>query len=629
MALLTLRDVTLAFDEPPLLDQVGLNVERGERLCLVGRNGTGKSTLFRIITGEQRPDSGEIARERGAVIALLPQEVPQDLVGPVFDVVAGGLQEKGKLLSEYHDVSSKLGGKNDEAMLDRLESLQHQLEMTDGWNAHAEVERVITHLRLDADALCESLSAGTKRRVLLARALVSKPDLLLLDEPTNHLDIDTICWLETYLLENEATLFFITHDRQFVRKLATRIVEIDRGKLSSWACSYDAYLTRKEAALEAEEKQRALFEKRLAQEEAWLRKGIRARRTRNEGRVKALLRMREQRQTFRDRIGSIHLEAQEAQRTGKLVIEAEDLAFSYGDLDLVRDFSTTIIRGDKVGIIGQNGSGKTTLLRLLLKELEPKSGSVFHGTNLSIAYFDQLRAQLNETASVQDNIADGNPFLTVNGVKRHVVGYLEDFLFESSRIRSPVSVLSGGERNRLMLAKLFALPSNVLVLDEPTNDLDADSLELLEDMLVQYEGTVLLVSHDREFLNHVVTSTIALEGNGRVAEYIGGYDDWIRQRPRIEASVPETKKVEEKPRREKVKLTGPQKLTFKEKQELEQLPSRIEALEQEKHDLFHSMADPKVYEQSGGVAAVQARLASVEQELTQAYDRWAELEERR
>ncbi len=627
MALLSISDLCVAFDELPLLDHVGMNVKRGERICIVGRNGTGKSTLLRCIAGECSPDSGEVARERGAVFSYLPQEVPQGLSGVVFDVVAGGLKETGDLLAEYHAISSSMAGAHDAALMKRMDEIQHQLEISGGWRMHSEVDRLISHMGLAPDARCEELSAGMKRRVLMARALLGKPDLLLLDEPTNHLDIDSINWIEEYLLNFAGSLIFVTHDRMFLRRLATRIVEIDRGILKSWACNYETFLERRQQDLLAEEKQRARFEKKLAEEEAWLRKGVRARRTRNEGRVRALMRMREQKQALRSRIGSIRLEAQEAQRTGKLVIEIEDSSFSYPGKAIVKDFSTTIVRGDKIGIIGPNGSGKTTLLRMLLGELKLEQGFLRQGENLQIAYFDQLRGALAEDKSVQDNICDGNPFLTINGKKKHVVGYLQDFLFPPERARSPVSVLSGGERNRLMLAKLFTLPSNVLVLDEPTNDLDAETLDLLEEMLMEYNGTVLLVSHDREFLNNVVTSTIVLEGEGRVGEYVGGYDDMLRQRKAQPAPVSASR--DEKPARERAAPSGPRKLTFNEKREIEGLPARIESLEKEKIELVNSMSDAKVYGSAESVAAVMQRLGQIGAELAHAYDRWAELEERR
>ncbi len=546
--------------------------------------------------------------------------------GLVFDVVAAGLPVTGTLLADYHALAGRCATEKDAALMKRLEDVQHQLDMHGGWQIHHEVERVISHLNIDPDARCETLSAGMKRRVLMARALVARPDMLVLDEPTNHLDIATIRWLEEYLLTMKSALFFVTHDRMLVRRLATRIVDLDRGQLNSWACDYDTYCARKEATLDAEEHERAVFEKKLAEEEVWLRKGVRARRTRNEGRVKALMRMRELKKTQRHRIGSVHLEAQEAQRTGKLVIEVENATFGYTEAPIVSAFSTTIVRGDKVGIIGPNGSGKTTLLRLLLGELALREGTVRHGTNLQIAYFDQLRGQLAEDKSVQDNICDGNPMLMINGHQRHVVAYLQDFLFPAERARSPVKVLSGGERNRLMLAKLFTLPSNVLVLDEPTNDLDADSLDLLEDMLVEYSGTVLLVSHDRDFLNNVVTSTLVLEGDAKVGEYVGGYDDWLRQR--AVATVPLSESTAEKPKRARESAPASRKLTFNEKNELASLPARIEALEKEQHDLFNSLSDAEVYTREGGVARVNDRLVCIEKELDEAYARWVELEDR-
>ncbi|MBT3182705.1 MAG: ATP-binding cassette domain-containing protein [Deltaproteobacteria bacterium] len=627
MALLSLSDLSVAFDDVPLLNRISLNVERGERVCLVGRNGTGKSTLMKTIIGSFSPDSGEIARERGAVFSYLPQDVPVELHGTVFDEVAGGLEAKGKLLAEYHDVSMSIAKKADAGLMGRLEKIQSEIELAGGWQLHNEVERVISHMQLGSDDRCEELSAGMKRRVLLAKALVAKPDLLMLDEPTNHLDISTIRWLEEYLQNYKGTLLFVTHDRMFLRKLATRIVELDRGILHSWACNYDTYLKRRESDLAAEEKKRAEFARKLASEEAWLRKGVRARRTRNEGRVKALKRMREFKRSLRQRMGSIHLEAQEIERSGKLVIEIENASFNYGDNHIVRDFSSTVMRGDKIGVIGPNGSGKTTLLRMLLDELPLSEGTLRHGTNLKIAYFDQLRDALDEEMTLQDNICDGNPLVTVGGKQRHILSYLQDFLFPPERSRSPVKVLSGGERNRLMLAKLFTLPSNVLVLDEPTNDLDADTLDLLEDMLVQYEGTVLLVSHDREFLNNVVTSTVVFEGDAKVAEYVGGYDDWLRQRK--DDPIPESQSHDERKRKkEKRAETGARKLSFKEKRELSELPVRIESLESERKELFDSMSDPKVYESAGGVTNAQKRLDRIEVELKAAYDMWAELEER-
>ena len=629
MALLTLRDITVAFDDPPLIDRANLNVERGERICLIGRNGTGKSTLLKCIAGEFHHDSGEIARERGAVFSYLPQEVPEELSGTVFDVVAAGLGERGELLSEYHAASAGIAESRSADAMSRLEELEHRLELSNGWQAHREAEMVISHMRLSPDARCEELSAGTRRRVLMARALAAKPDLLMLDEPTNHLDIETIAWLEEYLREAASALLFVTHDREFLRHLATRIVEIDRGSLRSWACGYDAFIERREAFLEAEEKQRAQFEKKLAEEEAWLRKGVRARRTRNEGRVRALLSLREERRAQRDRIGSVDMIAQEAARSGKLVIEAKGIFFEYPGIPIAKNFSTTISRGDKVGIIGPNGSGKTTLMRLLLGEIAPLSGSVRHGTNIEIAYFDQLRAGLDGEKSVADNICDGSPFLTIDGQRRHVLGYLEDFLFDPARARTPVSALSGGERNRLMLAKLFALPSNLLVLDEPTNDLDAETLELLEDMLVEYGGTLIMVSHDRAFLNNVVTSTLAIEGNGRIGEYIGGYDDWLRSRPAPAGKADAQPKQRTEQKRDEEKKQPQKKLSFKENRELNELPGRIEALEREKESLLASMSSPEVYSKAGGVADASARIAKIEEELSFAYDRWAELEERR
>ncbi len=625
MALLSISGLRVAFGDKPLIDDATLSIQRGEKVCLVGRNGTGKSTLMKIIVGDFIPDAGEIAREKGASFSYLPQDVPEKLNGKIFDVVAEGLKEKGKLLSKYHEISAKLEKHHgDEQLLAQLDAVQLGLERLSAWDLAGEINSAISHMKLDPDLECSEISAGMKRRVLIARALVLKPDLLLLDEPTNHLDIESISWLEDHLKNYSGTILFVTHDRMFLKNLATRIIEIDRGKISSWACGYESYLARKDAALGAEENQRALFEKKLAEEEAWLRQGVRARRTRNEGRVKALYRMREFKRSLRQRMGSIHLEAEEAERSGRLVIEVENASFSYGQKTIIKNFSTTIMRGDKIGIIGPNGSGKTTLLRMLLQDLPLDSGQVRKGTNLQIAYFDQLRDSLDGEKSVQDNICDGNPFLTINGNRKHVIGYLEDFLFSPERSRSPVRILSGGEKNRLMLAKLFTIASNLLVLDEPTNDLDADSLDILEEMLINYSGTVLLVSHDRSFLNNVVTSTIALEGNGVAAEYVGGYDDWLRQRsqPDAKTEIEETNDAGTK----KTKPKQPKKISFNEKRELESLPKKIEAMEIEKQALLSSMSDPETYKSKEKIDTIQKKLAELDEQISHAYDLWVELE---
>ena len=470
-----------------------------------------------------------MVRQQGTTIARLAQEIPEGLVGTAFDVVAGGLGELGTLLAAYHDVGHRMATEHNTALMEQLGRLHHRLDTSGGWEVQRQVETVLSHLSLDPDAPFESFSGGRKRQVLLARALVSRPDLLLLDEPTNHMDVDAIAWLEEFLLTQPITLLFVTHDRAFLRRVATRIVELDRGRMVDWACDYDTFLERKQAVLDAESKQWANFDKKLAQEEVWIRQGIQARRTRNEGRVRALEAMRRERSARRQRTGTVRLRMQDAERSGKIVIEAEHVSFAYPGKPVIRDFSTTIMRGDKVGIIGPNGSGKTTLLRLLLGQLKPDEGEVELGARLEVAYFDQLREQLDEDRTVQDNIADGADHVTINGNRRHVLGYLQDFLFSAERARTPVRVLSGGERNRLLLARLFTRSFNLLVMDEPTNDLDAETLELLESLLVESTGTLLLVSHDRAFLDEVVTSTLVMEGEGRVGEYVGGYEDWRRQ----------------------------------------------------------------------------------------------------
>jgi ATP-binding cassette subfamily F protein uup len=582
MALMTLKDVTMSFGVPSLLEAADWQIERGERICLIGRNGTGKTTLLRLIHGELSPDSGTITKARGLKTALLPQEVPLDLDGTVYDIVSSG-------------------------------------------QPHQQVQTAISLMSLDETAACSTLSAGLKRRVLLARALVSEPDILMLDEPTNHLDIDAIVWMEQFLLRSGKTLIFVTHDRTFLNRVSTRIVELDRGTLTSFAGNYDDYLTRKQGLLENEASRNAEFDKHLEREEIWIRQGIKARRTRNEGRVRALMKMRAEVEQRRARSGNLRLMVQEAERSGRLVIEAKTIAVSYDNLPLIRDFSTTVMRGDKIGVIGPNGCGKTTLLRILLGEIEPDRGSVRHGTRLQVAYFDQLRAQLDESKTLQENVTDEGDMVMVNGKQRHVIGYLQDFLFSPAQARAPISSLSGGERNRLLLAKLFTRPSNVLVLDEPTNDLDGESLELLEAMLIEYTGTVLLVSHDRTFLNNVASSTLVFEGSGRVEEYVGGYDDWLRQRPQPEESTPEPKPKKGRPRSVPA---GPRKLTFKEQREREELPDIIEDLEVRKQDLFAAMADPELYKTAGTeVARLQARLDELEREMEAAYARWELLEE--
>jgi len=626
VALLSLQNITLSFGGPPIFDGINLQLEPGDRLCLMGRNGTGKSTLLRLMAGEFPPETGQIQRQQGLKVAAVGQDVPQDLSGTVFDIVAEGMGETSRLLSDYHSLAHRLGAEQSDALLEELEALQHRLEESGGWTLSQEVERILQHLALDADAEFAPLSGGTKRRVLLARALIANPDILLLDEPTNHLDIDTIIWLEEYLLRSVRTLVFVTHDRSFARKVANRVAEMDRGRLYAFSCGYDQFVERREALLEAEITRQALFDRKLAQEEAWIRQGIKARRTRNEGRVRALKKLREEFRQRRERQGTAKIQLQEATRSGALVVETDGLTFAYDGRPIIRDLTTTIMRGDRIGIIGPNGSGKTTLLRLLLGELEPTSGTVKLGTRREVLYFDQMRSQLDLSATVQENVGEGNDTVIVGGKQRHIIGYLQDFLFSPERARTPVHILSGGERNRLLLAKLFTKPSNVLVMDEPTNDLDAETLELLEDLLADYSGTLLLVSHDREFLNNVVTSTLALEGDGRVTESVGGYDDWLRQAEAAKsaAEAPRAKVEKEKPRVEKEK---PRKLTFKEERELETLPAKIAELEEEQAVLHARLVDPEFYKSAGGeVTTVNSRLAELESELEAVYARWEELE---
>jgi ATP-binding cassette subfamily F protein uup len=626
--LVSLQGVKIAFGGPELLDGVTLQIGRGERVCLVGRNGAGKSTLMKIISGEIIPDSGAVIRANDVRVAILEQEVPRDLQGTVFEVVSGGLGGIVELLSEYHSLSRRVGRGADAGVMAELERVQHLIESAGGWQIQQRVETVLSRLGLDPDAPASGLSGGYKRRVLLAKALVNEPDILLLDEPTNHLDIDSIAWLEEFLLQFRGALLFITHDRRFIETLSTRIIELDRGRVTDWACDYKTYLVRRQTQLDAEAAHTALFDKKLAGEEAWIRQGIKARRTRNEGRVRALKELRSQRLARRAQTGSVEMRLNEAERSGRLVLEAKAIGHDYGGMPLIRDFSTVIMRGDKIGIIGPNGAGKTTLLNILLGSTAPAKGSVRMGTRLEVAYFDQHRRQLDDEKSVKDNVGDGCESVTVNGKTRHIIGYLEDFLFPPERAMSPVKVLSGGERNRALLAKLFTKPSNVLVLDEPTNDLDADTLELLEEMLMEYSGTVLLVSHDREFLNNVVTGTIVFEGDGVLGEYVGGYDDWLNLRKPPEAAVPERPgKKDKQPARSRSQRERPRTLTFREKKEIEELPALIESLETERAGLYETLSDPDFYRQDGGrLPEVKARIEELDREIPAAYERWDLLE---
>ncbi|MFW6171360.1 MAG: ATP-binding cassette domain-containing protein [Planctomycetota bacterium] len=601
MAQITISELSIGFRGPLLLDAVTCQIEARQRIGLLGRNGTGKTTLLRILCGEVEPDAGEVLRAAGTRVSLLPQEVPRDVEGSVADVVARGLRAE--------DASP----------------------LEEKWEAEQQVKQILSRTGLDGGERFEVLSSGMKRRVLLARTLVSSPDVLLLDEPTNHLDIDTITWLEDFLLKWEATLIFVTHDRMFLRRLATRILEIEQGRIFDWSCDYETFLKRKEAALAAQEKQVALFDKKLAREEAWIRQGIKARRTRNEGRVRALQRMRQERRKRRDTESRVGLSIEAGQRSGNLVAVLDDVSFAHEDRRIVEDFSTVITRGDKVGIVGPNGAGKTTLLRLLLGRLQPDQGTVRLGTNLQIAYFDQLREQLDENATVEQNVGDGHANVGVAGKRRHVLGYLQEFLFSPERARTPVKFLSGGERNRVLLARLFAKPANLIVLDEPTNDLDTETLDLLEQRLVEFPGTVLLVTHDREFLNNIVTSVIVFEDR-TVREYDGGYDDWQRARNNrgAEATTPQTGRSEttsdspaHQPPRKRQK-----RLSYREQQELLELPEKIDRLESEISGVHEAMADPRFYQRgSEEIASEHARLQDLETQLNGAYQRWEMLEE--
>ena len=628
MTQIWIHDVSVSLGGPLLLDSATLSIERGERIGLLGRNGAGKSTLLNMLNGDVSPDSGEIVVSAATRVSLLPQDVPDALPGTVYDVVASGGRQHLELLRQYHDLTVQMAHGSDAQLLKKLARVQHRLETSGAWHFHQRVELVISLTGLDENAEFRLLSAGMKRRVLLARALANEPDVLLLDEPTNHLDIDAILWLEEFLLKFNKTIVFVTHDRAFLQRVATRIVEIDRGRLLSFDCDYDTYLERRQALLDAEERNWQDFDKKLAKEEVWIRQGIKARRTRNEGRVRALQQLRLERELRRERMGNAQIAIVEAARSGRLVAEAEKVWFAFEGKKIVENFSTAIIRGDKVGILGPNGSGKTTLLKILLGELKPQKGRVRLGAGLKIAYFDQLRAQLDDDRTVRDSVADGRQTVSVGGASRHVVGYLQDFLFSPDQIQAPVRLLSGGERNRLLLAKLFSVPSNVLVLDEPTNDLDTETLSLLEERLLTYSGTILLVSHDRAFSNNVVTSTLVFEDDGRLREYVGGYDDWLRQRRQpVAPEEPKAVKKEEKPVTERP-AQAKRKLSFKETRELEALPHRIEILEQEQTEIIAALSSSEFYagSDSAGVASTNARLEALDLELGEAYSRWEDLE---
>jgi len=629
MPLITLQDVDYSVGGPLLLDHVDLTIEPGERIALIGRNGAGKSTLLKLLSGDLKPDDGRILLEGGRRVARLEQEVPAYAQGAVFDVVAAGLGELGAQLAQFHHLSHA-----DPVDTVALERVQAKIEAAHGWSLDQRVGEVLDRLGLDGEAGFAQLSGGMKRRVLLARALVSAPDLLLLDEPTNHLDIAAIDWLEGFLKGWQGALVFVTHDRRFLRALATRIVEIDRGHLTSWPGDWSNYQRRREERLNAEAQESARFDKLLAQEETWIRQGIKARRTRDEGRVRRLEAMRNERAARRELTGNVRMETAQSGASGKKVIEAREVSFAHGGAvngsgAIVRDFSTTILRGDRIGLIGPNGSGKTTLLKLLLGELQPDTGEIRLGTQLQVAYFDQYRATLREDWSAIENVAEGRDFIEIGGRRKHVLGYLQDFLFTPERARAPITRLSGGERNRLLLARLFAQPSNLLVMDEPTNDLDVETLELLEELLADYPGTLLLVSHDRDFLDNVVTSTLVMQdgGEGRVGEYVGGYTDWLRQRAMLAATL---SKATASPSSASVApVVAKRKLSYKDARELEQLPARIETLETRVAELTAQMNDPAFYQRDGAaITAHNVAVAQAQAELDVAYVRWSELENR-
>ena len=643
MPLVALDRVSLAFGHLLLLDEAMLQIERGERVSVVGRNGAGKSTLLRIVSGEQPPDAGSVWTEPRLRMARLVQDVqdvPFSTDRTVFDVVADGLGDLSDLVAGYHRTAVKLAEESTPAIVEKLGEklgrLQHELDERDGWRIEQRVELVLSHLDLPSDAIFDTLSGGWRRRVLLARALVAEPDVLLLDEPTNHLDLNAIIWLEAFLSEYPGAVVFVTHDRAFLQRVGTRIVEIDRGRLTSWPVDYATFLRKKDERLANEAVRQDKFDKRLADEEAWLRQGVKARRTRDEGRVRALMAMRQERAARREPPGAVRLQIEHAQSSGQIVLEADDVSTAFGSKQVVRKFSARIMRGDRVGLVGPNGAGKTTLLRLLLGELAPDEGEIRRGANVEVAYYDQQREQLDPERTVFDTLGEGNDTVTVNGRSRHVNSYLRDFLFPPERAQSPVKALSGGERNRLLLARLFARQVNLLVLDEPTNDLDLETLELLEAQLVEWPGTLLLVSHDRTFLDNVVTSTFVFEGDGTVEEYVGGYEDWLRQRtapagaPQSSGAASPTEQPPAGRAERRPAVASPtKKLSYRERREFEELPARIEALEAEQRALGGTIADPAFYKQpAAAVAAALERAEWIERDLGDLYARWDALDSR-
>ncbi|WP_419536094.1 ATP-binding cassette domain-containing protein [Endozoicomonas sp.] len=631
MPLLRFEKVSLAYGDQPLLDHVEFQIRKGERVCLLGRNGAGKSTMMKLVSGSILPDDGTLWRKPGLKVGVLNQDLPDQDEKKVYDVVASGLEAVGELISRYHALSMNI---STDADMKALEKVQQQLESVDGWSLSQKVDTVIQKLGLPAEKQMKELSGGWRRRVELARALVGEPDLLLLDEPTNHLDIIAIDWLEKQLKDFSGALLFITHDRSFLQSLATRIIELDRGQLTSWECDYKTFLERKAHALEVEAEQNALFDKKLAQEEAWIRQGIKARRTRNEGRVRDLKKLRDERRQRREVQGNASFGLEQGESSGKLVLEAKNISQSFDQHTVIKDFNLRLMRGDKIGLIGANGAGKSTLLSILLGNLQPESGSVKMGTKLEVAYFDQLRNQLDLEKTVIDNVAEGRESISINGSSRHVIGYLGDFLFPPGRCRVPVKALSGGERNRLLLARLFSKPANLLVMDEPTNDLDVETLELLESLLVEFTGTILLVSHDRTFLDNVVSSTLVFESGGHISEYVGGFDDWLHQGGSISNLVAETQVVKKE---EKVTTRPSQteaaskpvkkKLSYKLQRELDALPGEIEALEEELGELEAQTAESSFYQgDQSEVQSVLSRLAELNELIEQKMERWEELD---
>ncbi|MEE2829409.1 MAG: ATP-binding cassette domain-containing protein [Myxococcota bacterium] len=632
MPLFHATGLNLSFGITPLLEEAAMSLEEGERVCLVGRNGQGKTSLMKVLAGQLEADSGVLHFEPHIRVSYLPQAIPGDLTGPLLDVVLAGREASAALLDEYETLSPGLGDPPRPAELERLQFLQEELDRRDGWGVREAAEAALQRLGLDSETCFEDLSGGRKRQCLLVRALLSRPGILLLDEPTNHLDLAAITWLEDLIRGFSGAVLFVTHDRAFLRAMATRILDLDRGDLTSWPGDYDLYRRRKQEHLDAEVKSWSEFDKHLAREETWIRQGIKARRTRNEGRVRALKRLREERKLRRERMGSAKITLQESERSGARVIEVNGLSFAWPDKPIVEGFDIELQRGDRLGIIGPNGCGKTTLLRLMLGEIPPQSGTVRLGTKLHPLYFDQLRGQLDDAKTVQENVCEDGDTVVLNGKPRHVIGYLGDFLFSPERARSPVSILSGGERNRLLLARLFVQKANLLILDEPTNDLDTETLELLEATLLGYEGTLILVSHDREFLNNVVTSCIAFDGDGQVRHYAGGYDDWLQQRPEQPAEVKAPREATG-PTQGAPQDRAPQKrtrLSFKERKELEELPGRIETLELEQTTLNERIGQPTFFAgPHDEVSQVTDRLAAIESELLQLLEAWEQLETRR